>query len=50
VATADKSDVAKLLSLREVGKPRIGHVSGTKMIHSKLFFDVFAGFFALLFA
>lgn len=50
MATADKNDVAKLLSLWEVGEPRISHVSGTKMIHSKLFSDLFAGFHALSFA
>lgn len=36
VATADKNDVAELLSLGEIGIPRKSHDSGAKMIHSKL--------------
>lgn len=40
VATADKNDSAKLLGLREVGVPRIGHDSSAKVIHSKLFSGV----------
>ena len=42
MATANKNDVAKLLSLWEIGEPRISHVSGAKVIHSKLFSDMFA--------